>query len=113
MHFVYVDCVWGRPNWNLNFHKNFAIIVCETLEMQFKDNHIIDTFEVLRPTNMPILASWIEPVQVGEHENEPNNTHIRTLVNHLCCHIDEYKCWRLFVLIMECHGIFIVRHFYL
>lgn len=46
----------------LAFQKSFAIAVCEALEVRFADNHIMDAFKVLGPTNMPTrqvgLASW-------------------------------------------------------
>ena len=35
------------------FQKHFALAVCNTLECRFEDNHIMTSFKVLGPTNMP------------------------------------------------------------
>lgn len=53
----------------LAFQKSFMTIVCEVLEMQFKDNHIMDAFKILEPTNAHV-ACWIgtfESRKVGNH----------------------------------------------
>lgn len=71
----------------LVFQKSFAIVVCEALEMRFEGNLIMDELKVLGPTNM---------------------SHSK-----LDWHVGDYKNWRLFVLIMECRGIFMGKHFYL
>ena len=37
----------------VTFQKHFALVVCNELQSRFEDNHIMTTFKVLVPINMP------------------------------------------------------------
>ena len=37
----------------VTFQKHFALVVCNELQSRFEDNHIMTTFKVLAPINMP------------------------------------------------------------
>ena len=46
----------------VTFQKHFVLAVCNALEYKFEDNHIMTSFKVLGPTNIPSkqvgLANW-------------------------------------------------------
>lgn len=44
---------WTTLDWGLGISKKNAVGVCGILEMQFKDNHLMQAFKVLGPTNVP------------------------------------------------------------
>ena len=61
-----VEMIHDKTRLNLmnavTFQKHFALAVCNALECIFEDYHIMTTFKVLDPTNMPFrqvrLVNW-------------------------------------------------------